>query len=57
MFMPVLLAFEGYESADRLAGIAGISGQLLDHADIMNTLRDIGRVQEFGGSESTLFAA
>lgn len=43
---------QGNEGAGRLAALSTVS----DHADIIHTLMDIGRVENFGGSESTLLS-
>lgn len=42
------------KAADSLAGLGIITeGQPLDHAAIINNIRDIGKVEDFGESEST----
>jgi hypothetical protein len=44
----------GNKRADRLASLATIAdGQTMDCTDIVNALRDIYRVEDFEGSEST----
>lgn len=47
--LPGQASLQGNESEDKLAGLATISeGQPLGHADISN-LKDIGKVENFGG--------
>lgn len=55
MFVPDHGGVRDNERVDRLEGLAMTSeGQPLDHADIVNNLRDIRRVVDFGGSTSNI---
>jgi hypothetical protein len=55
IFVPGNAGVSGNELADKLASSATIAdGQPMDHAGIVNALRDLCRVKDFEGGESTL---
>jgi ribonuclease HI len=57
IFVPGHMGVVGNERADRLAGSATISeGQPMDRSDILNTLREVGRKDDFQLSKSTSLA-
>lgn len=54
IFVPYRVGVRGTKRVDSFAGLVTISeDHILDHADFADNLRDIGRVEDFGGNEST----
>ena len=53
IYVPGHAGVMGNERADRLASNASIEeGQPMDHADVTNNLRDVGRSEDFEGNDS-----